>query len=220
MKEWLITPPEEFLKRLNNNKAGKPFDARDLVFGEGYTPNNVKRLIDATNSKPEQLASELALRIESLMAPYKELTYIEFMSLVNHLRPKLIEKGIAINEVCIEVGYAPYNLVLLIEALGWQADDFGSYIGWSEMKVRTHTTSDTNKDYFRQLSYEAWQQVLAVVCTLQEHSIKLSGVAQTNRFTFADGHIEHSLLRTRISSHYTHTPVTFANGNDVLINIG
>lgn len=51
MKEWLITPPEEFLKRLNNNKAGKPFDARDLVFGEGYTPNNVKRLIDATNSK-------------------------------------------------------------------------------------------------------------------------------------------------------------------------
>ncbi|MBP0661602.1 hypothetical protein, partial [Mycobacterium tuberculosis] len=64
MKEWLITPPEEFLKRLNNNKAGKPFDARDLVFGEGYTPNNVKRLIDATNSKPEQLASELALRIE------------------------------------------------------------------------------------------------------------------------------------------------------------
>lgn len=44
-------------------------------------------------------------------------------------------------------------------------------------------------------------------------------MAQTNRFTFA-GHIEHSLLRTRISSHYTHTPVTFANGTDVLINIG
>lgn len=151
-----------------------------MVIDVGYSPANTKAL--------RALARQLAVH-----NTYTD-DFFGFFDLYDELKVLMPSARDALPEL----GYSPYNLMLILSSLDLHKAEFANLINCSFSKVLANTTHRHNA-YFRPMVGTQWEDLLACYCRMVEQSDKHHGLthqADSLFFMRADGSLPLKVPKT------------------------
>lgn len=129
-----------------NLKLMKP---ENIAFDIGFTKGNYKELVKVVEQiGSSRYSSEVALLIE---AKIKEPDFYQFFTLYDFA----IQHNKKTRYLLPELGYSPYNFLLLINSLGVDKRELATLLDWSFSKVSVNTAIRTS-DHFMPMVGEQW----------------------------------------------------------------